>query len=236
MYIATIRQGHCSEGPWKNTTLWVAGCSIRCKGCFNPELWDRKAGRRVSLRKLVKAVREGLASGDKGVAMVGGEPFGQPLALGLFLLAVRALFPHHLITVYSGYTLENLRQRPKNWLALWMTGYLVDGPFMLSQAEDNLGYRGSHNQRVIDLRRKRKNLGRKIVEADWDHLIVLGKDYLSGPPHLLRKLLPTHSADCGFVEKGSHPEVKFPVNRIMDYAYKKPLPHSKDTRDDALWR
>lgn len=224
MYIATIRQGHCSEGPWKNTTLWVAGCSIRCKGCFNPELWERKSGRRVYLRKLIKAVRQGRTSGDKGVAVVGGEPFDQPLALGLFLLAVRALFPHHLITVYSGYTLENLRRRPVNWLALWTADYLVDGPFMPRQAEDNLGYRGSHNQRVIDLRRTRKTLGRKIVEADWDHLIVLGKDHLSGPPHLLRKLLPTHSADCGFVEKGSQPEMELPANRIYNSAEKEKMP------------
>lgn len=102
-----------------------------------------------------------------------------------------------------------------------MADYLVAGPSLLRQTEDNLGYRGSRNQRVIDLRATRKYLGRKIVEADWEHLIVLGKDHLSGPPHLLRKLLPTHSADCGFAEKGSLSEIKFPVNRIYDSAAKK---------------
>lgn len=200
MNLAKIRHRSFSEGPWRNTTVWTAGCSIRCKGCFNVNLWDPRAGRKVGLVDFLHTVLDGRDKGDEGLAVVGGEPFNQALALGIYLTAVSLLIPQLAITVYTGFTLETLLKRPKAWLALRVIDVLVDGPFVRKLADNNLGYRGSSNQRVIDLAKTRSK--RWVIQtADWDNLVVIGEDYLAGPEHLLGNLNDIQTSECGRIGK-----------------------------------
>lgn len=189
-----------SEGPWRNTTVWTAGCSIRCRGCFNVNLWDPRAGHKVGLVDFLHTVLDGRNLGDKGLAVVGGEPFDQPLALGIYLMAVKLLVPELTITVYTGFTLEALLKRPKARLALLVIDFLVDGPFVRKLANGNLGYRGSSNQRVIDLVKTRSNRW-AIQIADWDNLVVIGEDYIAGPEHLLGAIDNIQLTECGRIVK-----------------------------------
>jgi organic radical activating enzyme len=154
----------------------------------------------VGLVNFLHTVLDGRDQGDEGLAVVGGEPFDQPLALGIYLIAVKLLIPELVITVYTGFTLETLLKRPKAWLTLRVIDVLVDGPFVRKLADDNLGYRGSSNQRVIDLGKTRSR--RWVVQiADWDNLIVIGEDYIAGPEHLLGNLPNTQSSECGRIGK-----------------------------------
>jgi|GEM_PF-3465287 len=200
MNLAKFRHRSLSEGPWRNTTVWTAGCSIRCRGCFNVNLWDPRAGHKVGLVDFLHTVLDGRDQGDKGLAVVGGEPFDQPLALGIYLTAISLLIPQLIITVYTGFTLEALLKRPKARLALRVIDVLVDGPFIRKLADDQLGYRGSSNQRVMDLVKTRSK--RWVVQiADWDNLVVIGEDCLAGPGHLLGDLNDVQTSECGRIGK-----------------------------------
>ena len=124
-----------------------------CKGCFNPETWDFDYGRpftRATEDEIIKALRP---SWIQGLSILGGEPAEEENAAILipFLKRVRAVLPNKDIWLYSGYTYEVLRDKE----ILTLADVLVDGPFLLEQKDAaGLAFRGSRNQRIIDLREK----------------------------------------------------------------------------------
>jgi anaerobic ribonucleoside-triphosphate reductase activating protein len=195
MKIAKWKHQSYAEGPRANTTFWVSGCKLRCPGCFNPELWNGRLGQNLSTAQLLRLVSEGRSLGDRGAAFVGGEPFDQARELGRLCLGVRRLLPGHIITIYTGYLYEKLRKRPDAALALQTAHYLVDGQFVFHLADPDLGYRGSTNQRVIDLQATRAS--GELTLADWDSLIVYERGMLSGPPAILGKMSDTDENTCG---------------------------------------
>ena len=198
MKVARWKHNSYAEGPRPNTTFWLSGCSLHCKGCFNPELWDGRLGRDVSLLRMLGIIRQGIRVGDRGIAFVGGEPMDQADALGQLCLAARLLFPELVITIYTGYRLENLRRRRIAAIVLLTAHLLVDGPFVFSLADRNLGYRGSANQRVIDLVKTRKTGFNRVALENWDGMLVYDRGTLSGPPAILNaKGDHQHVDQCG---------------------------------------
>lgn len=192
--IARVCHNSLAEGPRSNTTLWVSGCPLRCKGCFNPELWSGEQGDFYSPLAVLRLALKGRSSGDTGAAFVGGEPMAQagPLALSIALIKIFTRMP---VTVYTGYLFEHLLRRPASLLVLLLADYLVDGPFVERLADDNLGYRGSSNQRVIDLRLTRKR--QSVALAQWDNLLAFAGNTVSGPPALMQTLGGDNAKDCG---------------------------------------
>lgn len=188
-----------SEGPYQATVLWTAGCSLHCAGCMNRDLWNREASTQYKVDRtlLLAMVALGRSLGDRALVFVGGEPMEQAKALAALLPWVRKAYPDITITVYSGYTYEALTKRPAARKALASVDFLVDGPFVLSLADDNLGYRGSRNQRVIDLNATHK--AGQVVLADWDGMLVFRGSTVSGPPALANRLpsAKTRAAVCG---------------------------------------
>lgn len=202
MKIYQHKLSQIAYGPRMNTTVWTSGCSIRCKGCFNPLLFDGSLGKAVSPLYILAVVRKGRAQGDTGLAFVGGEPFDQALGLALTLGLIRLVFPKHILTVYSGYAYPSLMKRWQARLALAFADYLVDGPFLSIPAPpDNLSYRGSANQRVIDLKRTTQ-ITHPLI-ANWDNLLVFSASVISGPPHLMNLLDIdlANDEECGLVEE-----------------------------------
>jgi anaerobic ribonucleoside-triphosphate reductase activating protein len=198
MKVARWKHNSYAEGPRSNTTFWFSGCSLRCKGCFNPELWDGRLGRYVSLLGMLGIIRQGRRLGDRGIAFVGGEPMDQAWPLGFLCLATRLLFPELVITIYTGFRLENLRRRKAAALVLLTAHLLVDGPFVFSLADRNLGYRGSANQRVIDLVKTRKTGFNRVALENWDGMLVYDRGTLSGPLAILKaKGENQHVDQCG---------------------------------------
>lgn len=163
--IHKVLESNLVDGPGKRTVLYMQGCSIHCAGCQNRHLWDPDAGETVHVDELAKRL---LATGQP-ITISGGEPTDQPTALLSLLVRIRKAAPDAEIILYSGRTLETIVERVQfGRMILKRVDVLVDGPYV--QALDNawMQYRGSANQRVIDVPRTLRNAGRPPVELDWD--------------------------------------------------------------------
>ena len=140
------------DGPRLRFVIFVQGCPHHCPGCHNPASHDPAGGYVSSTARLWAAIRENPLL--RGVTFSGGEPFlwGEELyEIG------RAAHEAGLdVMTYSGYTYETLLERAKNEESvqklLTVTDYLVDGPFILAQRDLTLKFRGSRNQRILDVR------------------------------------------------------------------------------------
>jgi anaerobic ribonucleoside-triphosphate reductase activating protein len=184
--IADIKFGSVVDGPGVRTAVWFAGCPIRCPGCYNSHLWPADSGQETSLEVVLGAIRHGRQVGDQGVTLVGGEPLAQPRAAAALCLALRMLRIHTI--VYTGFCLENIIDAaqviPAYWTILTSADVLVDGPFIQEEADPRCQYRGSRNQRVIDLRQTfdvRRVLQRAPIvtlDQEWDdqHLVSVAPD------------------------------------------------------------
>ena len=152
MNYAEIKKVDIANGPGVRVSLFVSGCRNHCKGCFNPETWDFDYGRPFTTEtedEIIEALRP---SWIQGLSILGGEPTEEENAAVLipFLKRVRAVLPDKDIWLYSGYTYEALRDKE----ILTLADVLVDGPFLLELKDAGLAFRGSRNQRIIDLREK----------------------------------------------------------------------------------
>lgn len=152
MNYAEIKKVDIANGPGVRVSLFVSGCRNHCKGCFNPETWDFDYGRpftRETEDEIIEALRP---SWIQGLSILGGEPTEEENAAVLipFLKRVRAALLDKDIWLYSGYTYEALRDKE----ILTLADVLVDGPFLLELKDAGLAFRGSRNQRIIDLREK----------------------------------------------------------------------------------
>ncbi|MFZ1700881.1 MAG: 4Fe-4S single cluster domain-containing protein [Pyrinomonadaceae bacterium] len=141
------------DGPGRRSVVQVAGCSIRCKGCYVPETHEHQNGSFVSISSIVDEIVSKRSHHD-GVTILGGEPFDQP---GPVAELVHRLKKHNLhIMVYSGHKIETLiaRKDPNTDYILTHSDALIDGPFIYQQRDNASEYRGSRNQRQF------VNLGR----------------------------------------------------------------------------
>jgi anaerobic ribonucleoside-triphosphate reductase activating protein len=131
--VAAIVDDTLAEGPGRRWALWVQGCSIRCPGCCNPEMFDARRGQPAELGALAARVAAARARGVEGVTFLGGEPFEQ--AAGLAVLARDAKALGMTVMVFSGYTLDVLQARPEAAALLALTDLLVDGPYDRTRPE-----------------------------------------------------------------------------------------------------
>lgn len=140
------------DGPGIRYVVFVQGCPHNCKGCHNPQTHDFKGGYMESQDKLLQEIKENpLLS---GVTFSGGEPFCQAKALAQLGKKVKGMGKH--LMVYSGFTLEQLLEKGKTedevMDLLKTADVLVDGPFIEEQKDLELSFRGSSNQRYIELK------------------------------------------------------------------------------------
>ena len=155
------------DGPGIRLAIFVQGCSHHCPGCHNPETHDPSGGYDVSVSRLVELIGHS-SSGIDGVTISGGEPFEQ--AAPVAALAAEIVKCGLDLVVYSGYTFEELLVKSIDdqdiTLLLEAGRLLVDGPFILQEQDLTLPYRGSHNQRLIDLPGSLK-AGKAIEQAHF---------------------------------------------------------------------
>jgi anaerobic ribonucleoside-triphosphate reductase activating protein len=162
MRLAGLQPDSIVDGPGIRFTVFFQGCSHRCPGCHNPETHDPAGGSLVELDQLIAQIN--CSRAVDGVTFSGGEPFEQtPVAAAL---AAEVLKLGLDLVIYSGYTFEELITKS---LSDQSTGnllqagrLLVDGPFVLAEKDLNLAYRGSRNQRLIDLPRS-LNTGKAVL-------------------------------------------------------------------------
>ncbi|MBE6708637.1 MAG: anaerobic ribonucleoside-triphosphate reductase activating protein [Ruminococcaceae bacterium] len=147
-----IKKSDIANGPGVRVSLFVSGCTHHCKGCFNPDTWDFCAGKpfdddvREEIISLLE--RDYIA----GLTLLGGEPMEPENRAVLlpFLKIVKDKLPTKTIWCYSGYTLEELQDQGADEI-LGLIDVLVDGEFVLEKKDIRLAFRGSSNQRIIDV-------------------------------------------------------------------------------------
>jgi anaerobic ribonucleoside-triphosphate reductase activating protein len=131
--VATIVDDTEAEGPGRRWALWVQGCSIRCPGCCNPEMFDDRGGTEWSIEDLTARVATAAARGVEGVTFLGGEPFEQAAPLACLARAAKQL--GLTVMVFSGYTLADIRARADAGDLLAHVDLLVDAPYDRARPE-----------------------------------------------------------------------------------------------------
>lgn len=153
------------DGPGIRFTIFTQGCPHKCEGCHNPETHDFNSGRMADVDKIyLKIISNPLV---KGVTFSGGEPFCQPEPLAYLSDKLKESGYH--IMCYSGYTFEELIEKSKSSTdvkkLLNNLDILVDGPFVLSERSLELNFRGSRNQRLINVPESLR-VGKAVVIED----------------------------------------------------------------------
>jgi anaerobic ribonucleoside-triphosphate reductase activating protein len=145
--LARVLLGTTAEGPGLRAAVWVQGCSIRCRGCINPHLFDSRGG---EVHEPIGLVGRAVAHGCEGLTLLGGEPFDQAAACAELAEAGRKAGLG--VITFTGYELEVLRDRDANCRRLiGATDLLVDGPYRRHEAETERSLVGSSNQRFLHL-------------------------------------------------------------------------------------
>ena len=151
MNYTLIRSIDIANGEGIGTALFVSGCPFHCEGCFNPETWDYGYGKEFTQKTLISLIEATDKSYISRISILGGEPLA-PVNLDTVSLIIESLkkrFPEKRIWIYSGYTYESLN---KNQLrVISKADILVDGQFIKEKKDLNLKFRGSSNQRIIDI-------------------------------------------------------------------------------------
>lgn len=156
MNYATIKWADVANGPGVRVSLFVSGCTHRCPGCFNREAWDFTYGQPFTQVEEDKILAALAPAHIKGLSLLGGEPFepdNQSAVLEL-VRRVRKELPGKTIWCYSGYLFEELadgKVGEHSRELLERLDVLVDGPFVLAKKDLGLRFRGSSNQRIIDV-------------------------------------------------------------------------------------
>jgi anaerobic ribonucleoside-triphosphate reductase activating protein len=138
------------DGPGIRTTVFSQGCPHHCPGCHNPETWDFGCGTDVPVEALVDIVNSNPLC--RGVTFSGGEPFAQ--AAGFAKLAMLLKEKGYEVASYSGYTFEELLKGSEDQKKLLEAiDILIDGPFLQDQKSLEIAFRGSRNQRILDVKK-----------------------------------------------------------------------------------
>ena len=156
MNYADIKKVDVANGPGVRVSLFVSGCTHRCEECFNPETWDFSYGSPFGEAEAEKILSLLSPEHIRGLSLLGGEPFepaNQAAVLEL-VRRVRRELPQKTVWCYSGYLFEELAdgkigEHSRELLEL--LDVLVDGPFVLAKKDLGLRFRGSSNQRIIDV-------------------------------------------------------------------------------------
>ncbi len=135
------------EGPGRRSVLQMAGCERRCAGCYVPETHDLNGGVQLSILEIAAQLLADEGAPRDGITILGGEPFLQPTGL----LALLQLLKAQHITLYTGFTLEELQQWENACIPqiLSLTDILIDGPFVKELTDKAGEWRGSTNQRIL---------------------------------------------------------------------------------------
>ena len=135
------------DGPGFRTSIYCAGCRHNCTGCHNPQSWDFEGGHAMSTEDIMRIIE---TDPYADVTFTGGDPMYQPEGFAELARAIRER-THKTIWCYTGFTYEALVTNPRQRALLELVDVLVDGPFVKSQRDETLCFRGSSNQRLIDV-------------------------------------------------------------------------------------
>lgn len=151
MRFAQIRKEDISNGPGIRVSLFVQGCNRHCDGCFNPETWDYDKGQIFNRRIQELFLDLGKEKKITGFSILGGEPLDQDEHMLELIKKIKERYPDKTIWMWTGHTYEDLTDKQMEIVKL--IDVLVDGPFIISQKCPGKRFRGSMNQRIIDIKK-----------------------------------------------------------------------------------
>lgn len=153
------------DGDGLRTVIWTQGCKHNCKGCHNKRAQDFNGGLKVGIEDIKEEIRK--LKIQRGITFSGGEPFEQPDQCAEIARFAKSLGLD--IWSYTGYLIEDLLKDKEKTEFLKEVDVLVDGPFILEQKDLTLKFRGSSNQRIIDVK-KTLETG-KVVEKVYEGIL-----------------------------------------------------------------
>lgn len=145
--VLRIVEGTSVDGVGLRTSIYFAGCSHQCKGCHNPQSWDKANGTAMTFREILDVIEENCFN----VTFSGGDPFFQVDEVTRLAKAIKQAFGK-TIWCYTGYRLEEIQDNDRLSQLLPYIDVLVDGRFELDLRDTELHFRGSSNQRIIYLK------------------------------------------------------------------------------------
>ena len=174
MFYGEIKSTDIANGEGIRVTLFVSGCRNHCKNCFNPETWCFTYGKPFTTETQEQILALLKPDYIKGLTLLGGDPFEPENQRDLlpFLKRVRASFPNKTIWCYTGYTLENELLKETRVRTQWTDemlkclDILVDGRFVEELKNLRLNFRGSSNQRIIDVQKTLNT--KRLVLSPWN--------------------------------------------------------------------
>ena len=157
-----IESSSLSNGVGWRVVLWCAGCENHCEGCHNPETWDPNAGKPFTEKELHLLCKLLVYPYIQGITITGGDPLfpGNREEVGKITKTIKELFPTKDIWLYTGYKYEDV----KDLEAFKYTDVCVDGRFVQELRDVSLAFRGSSNQRIIDVQNSKDEV--KVLDLD----------------------------------------------------------------------
>lgn len=158
MNFGTIHKNSMVDGPGVRVSVFVSGCPHHCPGCFNQELWDYEAGKPFTFADELSIIKAAEPDYIAGLTVLGGEPLAPHNRRDVLNLCqhFKKRFPDKTVWLYTGYEWEWV----KDMIGLEYVDVLVDGRFVEAEKDLTLRFRGSRNQRIIDVQvsKNEKNL------------------------------------------------------------------------------
>ncbi len=146
--VLDIARGTSVDGPGLRDSIYFAGCHHACEGCHNPQSWDMNGGREMSDDEIMEILRYD----DFDVTFSGGDPMYRAADVARLARRIKAELGK-TIWCYTGFKFESIVSDPRFRCLLEAVDVLVDGPFVLAERDISLRFRGSGNQRIIDVKR-----------------------------------------------------------------------------------
>ena len=152
MNYGQIRKYDIANGPGIRTSIFVTGCGLNCKNCFNKEYQDPNFGEKWTIDTSNEIIEYLSKDEVAGLTILGGEPFDSAEELTVIVKDIRKHIDKS-IWIYSGHSFEKLVKDPISKNLLKEVDVLVDGPFIEAKKDLKLKFRGSSNQRIIDVKK-----------------------------------------------------------------------------------
>ena len=146
--ILDIKYGTSVDGVGLRTSLYCAGCENCCRGCHNPQSWDENGGEAISVEQLFRIIEDA----DMNVTFTGGDPMLHPEGF-IALATLIKQNTNKTIWCYTGYLFEDLLNHPLRRKLLDLCDVLVDGRYVEEERDLSLHFRGSRNQRIINVQK-----------------------------------------------------------------------------------
>ena len=161
LQVISIIEDTMVDGPGFRTAIYAAGCKHQCKGCHNPQSWDFKEGRAMTTDQIMQIIKQDPFA---NVSFSGGDPMYQPEGFAELAQAIRSQ-TNKTIWCWTGFSFEMLLRMPKQRELLELIDVLVDGPYVEALRDTDLLFRGSRNQRLIDVKASLK-AGKVVLYYD----------------------------------------------------------------------